>query len=181
MMRIVFFFFLISPFLSKAAEDCDLVAAFSQTYFEEPHYKCGLCFKNIYRFIGTLPQLLRAKAQVIIIQQHSKGLKPLRPREEVHRWGYHVVLDVEGKIFDYDFGKSPRILEKRTYFETMFEKPPRGNPIHVRIIPAEDYMFLNKVVQNPVTGIPTKLEIRWFTDYSEPLYPSQMLDSYLKE
>jgi hypothetical protein len=37
-----------------------------------------------------------------------------------NNWYHHVVLELDGEIYDFDFGNQPSVLEKELYFEIMF-------------------------------------------------------------
>jgi hypothetical protein len=49
--------------------------------------------------------------------QTSKGMRNL-PGE--NNWYHHVVLELDGYIYDFDFGNSPMVLPVKAYFEKMF-------------------------------------------------------------
>jgi hypothetical protein len=42
-------------------------------------------------------------------------------------WYHHVVLEMDGFIFDYDFTNSPTVLSKKQYFDSMFFNELRSN------------------------------------------------------
>ena len=119
----------------------DLTKIF-ETNFDK-HYSYGRCGDNIMRLLAAARKegIALYSAQIVEIEnggfsvfgmvnaewvRESGKLNPLRedggrrnlPGER--NWYHHVVLEMDGYIFDYDFGNEPMILTKQEYFSKMF-------------------------------------------------------------
>lgn len=54
--------------------------------------------------------------------EHTRG----RNGPEDRNWYFHAVLEMDGLVYDYDFGITPRVVSVQEYFKVMFlsEKEP---------------------------------------------------------
>jgi hypothetical protein len=121
-----------------------LSALFNRTF--TTNYVSGRCGENILRLVTDADRAGINFYNAKIIQLENKGfsvfgmlnvemaresgrLNPAYPASSTFRnlpgernWYHHVVLEMDGLIFDYDFGNAPKIIPVADYFEQMFLK-----------------------------------------------------------
>jgi hypothetical protein len=89
-------------------------------------YKKGYCSDNVVKVLDQIESgpYKNVKANVLYIFPKSLGndLVPNNPRNPIHAWQFHAVLEVNGMIVDPDFGPSPVLIRPEKYFEKMFGK-----------------------------------------------------------
>lgn len=96
------------------------------TVFEEifeVEYKCSYCADNILTLVKAAKhaKLNLGGARVIVIVGDAQfTLLPRAARVAGSEWIYHVVLEVDGRIFDFDYRNVPTSIPVQEYFETMF-------------------------------------------------------------
>ncbi len=129
---------------------------FEKGFSDEKTYKKGACCDNICRLVSQLHEkkIDLAKARVIYILRQTKeeeGLYPQRARQGIAIWNFHVVLELDGKIYDFDYS-DPTPVPAHDYFMQMFHFSATGKPptkeereallkaISLRVIPAKEYL-----------------------------------------
>lgn len=83
----------------------------------------------------------------LLPQPTSDGMK-FEPGET--NWEFHVVLELDGEIFDFDFGNKPVVANVQDYFDKMFLEEQKGKfnvmpgqklaDYKVIVISAQDYI-----------------------------------------
>jgi len=107
---------------------------FRETFFRE--YAARYCGKNIQRFVTRMQSDDAAQANVLTIRNEGgswfglvRALKARDARdtpdgvqlfENDRNWEFHVVLEHQGKIFDFDYGIQPKVVPVEEYFHTMY-------------------------------------------------------------
>ncbi len=108
------------------------------------HYESGRCGQNILRLLSSADKngINLGNANIVEItnggysvfglvnveQARESGRRnpdvnsPFRNLPGERNWYHHVVLEMDGFIFDFDFTNSPTVLSKTQYFELMFLK-----------------------------------------------------------
>jgi hypothetical protein len=99
----------------------------------ETGYEPRFCGKNIKNFVAKLPPAEMEGAKVLGIENkgfsyfgmvramHARDTKgDGTPYATDRNWHHHVVLEKEGKIYDFDFGLEPKVLPVPEYFSQMF-------------------------------------------------------------
>lgn len=122
----------------------ELKKIFEKTF--STHYAQGGCMNNIMRLVkeAQLKSIDLRRAQVLEIKntgfsvfgrlnaELARDSGSPAPAGSAFRylagetnWSYHVVLELDGYIFDYDFTNAPTVLPKEKYAELMFlqERP----------------------------------------------------------
>jgi hypothetical protein len=83
---------------------------FAKGFADDNIYKKGACCDNICRFVSQLHDqkidLSKARVLYILKQSDEEGLYPQRSRQGIAIWGFHVVLELDGKIYDYDHAEA---------------------------------------------------------------------------
>ena len=120
---------------------------------------------------------------VKVLKARSKG-RPIsggNPRTQRNpgesNWYHHVVLEHEGKIWDFDFMNEPTVLKASEYFEHMFlhgeEKSrmpvdPKDKLLEyvVEKVPAEDYF------RNGSESTPQKMMLHEYLGLEMPPQPA---------
>lgn len=139
------------------AGTCD--ETFTQLFYSS--YRPGCCYENIWNFTRSLSekQVDLSHAKVILLFIPEETLVALDTRDAWKEWKFHLVLENEGVIYDFDFTPTPAPLDFGTYFESMFkaksdawglDKQP--DKIRVYELKAEDYF---QRYQNADLGRPT--------------------------
>lgn len=135
-----------------------LEAEFREAFFRD--YEARKCGQNIRRFLTRVEDKgMLDGAKVLGIE--NKGFsyfglvramhtRDTNNRGEMrvtdHNWYHHVVLEKDGRIFDFDFGITPTVANSEEYFETMFfecDKVPRERKLddyQVQVIDAREYL-----------------------------------------
>lgn len=115
---------LLSVLLGTAlgTERCEkLLTVFEEIY--ELEYRCFYCGDNILTLVRAAKQakLNMGGARVlIIIGGLESSLVPRQARMPGATWTYHVVLEVDGRIFDFDYRNVAVSVPINEYFDTMF-------------------------------------------------------------
>ncbi len=117
-------------------------------------YAPGRCADNILRLIvaARAAGISLKDSRVLLMENLGGSLfgymnvelarDEYEPRER--QWSYHVVLEHDGMIFDFDYTNQPRVESIATYFERMFldEDPKPRNGFFVgREIKLNEYGF----------------------------------------
>ena len=149
-------------------------------------YRERFCFQNIVDYIHLLNEhridLTRAKLIKMTNEGtsvfgfvHAEWTRPLdlnRPPREKN-WYYHVILEIDGLIADFDFSNRPEMLSREDYFERMFlhdQKDPSGMRLYAgRERKLQDYKL---------TITPAHL---FLPSSSEEDIQKQSIDLYLKD
>ena len=99
-------------------------------------YKAQQCQENIRRFIKAAKEAGYDFSYAKVIVLRNKGISALgqvnarfarssnmniSPRER--NWRFHVFLERDGLIYDFDYSNQPQILSVKDYFEKMFFNP----------------------------------------------------------
>jgi hypothetical protein len=74
------------------------------------------------------------------------GLRQL-PGES--NWYHHVVLELDGEIYDFDFGNRPSVLAKEYYFEKMFLNDKKKSEGGEHYIGREEKMKTYEILVRP--------------------------------
>lgn len=113
--------------VATLANHQELTALFTKNY--EAHYESGECGFNIKRLLRAAEenQIPIAHARVLTIANKGFSLFGLVNVEAArgHRdgeknWYYHVFLEYDGKIYDYDFTDEANVKPVSEYFQAMF-------------------------------------------------------------
>ena len=135
--RVLFCLILVS---SASAETCDVILKkySSRHVLKAKDPKCyspGSCHLNILRLYKSIAQELGYRDEdirVLILYRPSfdNGLIPVKAnstkmfKDGNRGWGFHVVLEYQGKVYDFDYQhKREDIPNLRDYFVSMFSPP----------------------------------------------------------
>lgn len=144
---------------SAAAEPPSVVErTFRESFFED--YQARYCGQNIKHFLTKLPEAELEGAKVLGIE--NKGfswfgmVRAMQARDTKgngepyvtdRNWYHHVVLEKDGKIFDFDYGIVPSTPGVQEYFDKMFfEKDDKVRPAdklkdyELQVIDAREYV-----------------------------------------
>jgi len=135
---------------------------FKEAFFAD--YEARYCGQNIKRFLTKLPEAELEGARVLGIE--NKGfswfgmVRALHARDTKNNgepfvtdrnWYHHVVLEKDGKIFDFDYGIVPSTPGVQEYFDKMFfQKDDKVRPeekmkdYEVQVIDAREYVAGDK-------------------------------------
>jgi hypothetical protein len=130
-------------------------------------YNEGFCDQNIRRLIkaATMQSDFDPKhATVLWLTSKYVTIWPTNRRYGGGPWSYHVTIESNGKIFDFDYGRRPKVIPVEDYFKKMFS----GSPFEMQ----PEYLF--------VTAIPAEAYLKADTDDLSQ-YPVFELNSYLQE
>lgn len=143
-MKKISFVLLLSFTTSLFASVPEMSRLFGQTFTS--NYVPGRCGDNIFRLVSAADNkgLNYYNANILIIEnlglsvfgmlnvewaRLSGALDPAYPATSPFRslpgernWYHHIVLEMDGVIYDYDFGNTPQVLSKADYFDKMFLK-----------------------------------------------------------
>jgi hypothetical protein len=148
--------------LASSSEDEKLEAVLAFVFKNEAakfgwpaNYKSLWCPTNVFNLLRRLDEasvdLSGAKVWYIIPPEHGAA-SVIHPRAArsgddgpVSEWGFHVVVELEGRILDLDFTSRPDVESIVDYAAVMWHKGPLavatdGQPLLVREIPALDYL-----------------------------------------
>ena len=73
----------------------------------------------------------------LVRAEFARGSGPLANSPQPHgirwypggtNWQFHAVLELDGLIYDFDFGNEPKVLRVAEYFEQMFLNEKENNP-----------------------------------------------------
>lgn len=135
------------------SEPCDrlLVAYQKASEWACEKYQPELCGDNIFRLVSKVAESAGesaiSKAKVhYIFNRNFDLLRPLNTPKPVPGWKYHVVLETENGIYDFDSSdfikKKSRPIPLRRYVELMFGdlySPALENIVTV-VVPARDVL-----------------------------------------
>lgn len=146
-----------------------VVDRFREVFFRD--YEERMCGQNIRRFITQFPDPKQLEgAKVLGIE--NKGLsyfgmvRAMNTRDTNSKgelrvtdknWYHHVVLEKDGKIFDFDYGIAPQAPGVEEYFETMFLKCDKVRPAEklkdyrIQVIEAQEYASARKDTSTQVS------------------------------
>jgi len=168
---------------------------FASKYADQEIYKLDWCCDNIYRLLGEYAKagLDVSNMNVLyLIPEAKKGtVQPLQPRDmkvQGGGWYYHVILERDGMIYDFDFQTQPIVVPLREYFSSMYEyfrlTPERverrflgfqkkipSTRLLVRVIPAQDY--LRDYKKEGSFGFYRNLENSYYPTFTVPEYLMQ--------
>lgn len=112
-----------APANPKSPED-----EFRETFFTE--YAARYCGRNIENFVSRLDPEVAENAKAIVLRNEGfwqvralqcrdwKSSGELVVRDK--NYGFHCILEHQGKIYDFDYGIEPSVVPVKDYFETMF-------------------------------------------------------------
>lgn len=130
---------------------------FRETFFSE--YAARFCGRNIQRFVTRLSPEDAAQANVLSIRNQGGSwfgyVRALQARDAKgagelfvndRNWEFHVVLEHQGKIYDFDYGIEPKCVGVEEYFHDMYlsgdeyVKPERKlDGYSIQVTPALEY------------------------------------------
>jgi hypothetical protein len=135
---------------------------FREVFFRD--YEESKCGQNIRRFIVQFPQPEHLEgAKVLGIE--NKGFSYFGLARVMHardtnfkgemrttdkNWYHHVVLEKDGRIYDFDYGITPQAPTVEEYFEKMFLSCDKVRPheklkdYQVQVIDAQEYARADK-------------------------------------
>lgn len=169
---------------------------FEEEFKNRKTYCAGYCDENIYTFLAKLQTegINISQAQVLIVLYDStltdlansytkRSLKPQKARSPEAAplgWTYHVILQVEGRIYDFDYGRQAMAPSLKDYFNSMWvgTMPFSFNPlerIKMRAIPAQEYLKKYEV-QNPDSFREMRFDETHYPHVSVEEYLSKQLD-----
>ena len=178
---IALFIFTISNSWSQIPQtirDC-----FKTSFTSSAIYKDGWCnrnTKNLYLkcfapidIDGHVIYILSVnKPSDIVSDSPQQSIFPLRARNNVRSWAFHVILESMGHIFDLDYTQNPKISTVSEYFQQMFGVSAKnGQKMVIRVVPALEYAeSYDDVDQN----------WNYYINNPEGFYSLQDVLSYLK-
>lgn len=116
---------------------------FTEGFYSSEHYESGKCGVNIMNLLERAEQAGVDISRAHILEITNKGftgfglvtaehvrqrgrLNPDYPASGLRylpgnmNWDFHAVLELDGNIYDYDFGNEPQVVSIPEYFEKMF-------------------------------------------------------------
>lgn len=167
--KFVIFLFLISN-VSFAQKNPELLRQFKTDFTK--YYVENQCGSNILGFLG------RAETKGIninnahILEISNKGFSlfglinaefaresgRLNPNSGIDgirnlpgetNWYHHVVLEMDGEIYDFDFGNSPVVLPVKAYFEKMFLDDKKASEGGERYIGRDEKLKTYEILVRP--------------------------------
>ncbi len=170
--------------------DSTISNIFKRTYLDE-YTKGGHCYFNIWNFVNSLKyekgvDLNKANVLYIIPEKYKIKKKTtfevLKNRQDdKDKFRFHVVFELHGKIYDYDYSSKPNVLDVEQYFEEMFNisisnQDSAYSGILIRKVPALEYhQNYSKVTKSGAfyDGV-------YYVKDSEGKYPIVKAEQYLK-
>jgi hypothetical protein len=134
---------------------------FAETFRDRNAYCAGFCDDNVHGFLLKLQKeridlsqvrvLLLLYNSAITTQEgalQSRSLKPesaRSPESAPQGWTYHVLVEYQGRIYDFDYGLRPEAPLARDYFQKMWIGSWRYQfnqleRIMMRAIPAQEFL-----------------------------------------
>ena len=146
-----------------------LEARFREAFFTD--YEARFCGKNIRRFVVNAPDSLEMEgAKVLAIENkgcswfgmvramHARDVKGNgEPYATDRNWYHHVILEKDGRIYDFDYGITPQAPTVQDYFEKMFLNCDKVRPhqkladYELQVIDAREYGDAKKDTSSKVT------------------------------
>lgn len=128
-------------FQSASASASGLDEVFASSYYT--HYEAGQCGGNIMALITRADKAGIDVSRAKILQIRNEGFSVFGMVNAEHardkgrvlaqttpeglrfapgetNWDFHVVLELDGEIYDFDFGNTPVIAKVDDYFQKMF-------------------------------------------------------------
>ncbi len=144
---------------SDKTEKCAVAEAFQET-FHTDLYQSRKCGENIRRLLERVSNSEDFKdAKVLGIKNEGVSYFGMvrathvrssnnqgQPRTTDMNWYHHVVLEKDGKIYDFDFGVEPQAPTVEEYFQTMFfddtkvKAQEKKNGYSIQVIEAQEYL-----------------------------------------
>jgi hypothetical protein len=143
--------------LPASEPDGTVADRFREAFFRD--YQERMCGQNIRRFLTQFPDPDKLQgAKVLGIE--NKGfsyfglVRAMNTRDTNFQgelrvtdknWYHHVVLEKDGRIFDFDYGITPQTPTVEEYFDTMFLQCDKVRPheklkdYQVQVIDAQEY------------------------------------------
>ena len=114
------------PSIAKADDSVNLKQLFTTQFVSG--YQPKECGRNIMAFVELAAQKQIPMESASILHITNRGQTELdavwglqaRGGRGAERWIFHVVLESDGLIFDFDYGNSPNPVPTGEYFRTMF-------------------------------------------------------------
>lgn len=136
-------------------------------------YQAMWCPRNVQSLVARMVEsgVDVSEAEVLYLvpdPERAMVLFPQRSRATVNgvvkEWAFHVVLAMNGMIFDLDFTEQPTSISAKEYFASMW--PQDSLPL-VRSISAADYL-------QAYSG-----HWSWFAHIADSVYPAASVSTYL--
>lgn len=137
MKKIVSAVLLIQSLSFSALASPEMTRLFSDTYGS--NYVARQCYQNVVRLLQLAEKQRLNINNANLLRITNKGFSALglvnaefarsklSPTET--NWEFHAVLELDGLIYDYDFGNRPVVAPVKEYFEKMFlNEKPQGAP-----------------------------------------------------
>lgn len=128
-----YLFFLISSVAWGATPAKELEKLFAQHFHN--HYVDGRCGDNILKFARAIPD--PEGLHIVVIEnkgfsvfgmvnaETTRGERFKKPAVVESNWYHHVVLlDGDGRVYDFDYHITPTVMPIEEYIETMFLEEP---------------------------------------------------------
>lgn len=165
------------PTFASSALHAEFVASFHSGYVR------GRCAENIRNLILRLRaqgvDLSRARVAVItnggyhfsVTHRRNSGDRLQNPQGEIKfapgiaKFSFHVILENEGKVYDYDFGNAPQVTSIKQYIKTMFWDEPQvtqytgletlaqRRDYKIAFVPAEKFLELRNTGEAPLLDL----------------------------
>jgi hypothetical protein len=130
-------------------------------------YDQGWCHRNIRNFMNHLEQgrfdISEARA-LIIYHKKDDSFLPLNARNKVLKpWFFHVVMELDGEIYDFDFMTTPTVLPAKQYFKKILGfTSPKSNFVFKRLTPDQFRSLPNSFFMEYSRFEESTLELDWF-------------------
>lgn len=113
--------------------------------FNTKQYQAGNCDDNIFKFVSTLKQegFDVSKMNALFISRKppiEENIASRGARNGPTTWRFHVVLQVDQSIFDFDFGDDGGVNPLEPYFLYMFEPFKDLTNVRLQVIDGESYI-----------------------------------------
>lgn len=167
---------------AASPQDVERMKQLFATHFAAPAiYQPGDCGNNIMSFINLAARsgidlrdatIIRFKNEgddnfgMVLAYPARNGRGPGAPGQRF--WDFHVVMDYDGWVFDFDFTNGPLVLKRGQYVPMMFMPPTDDSGASenmvfprylVEALSAGDYQALRRNPRAPGIGwIPMTLE-----------------------
>jgi hypothetical protein len=77
------------------------------------------------------------------------GVDGIRNLPGENNWYHHVVLEMDGEIYDFDFGNAPVVLPVKVYFEKMFLDDKKSSEGGERYIGRDEKLKTYEILVRP--------------------------------
>ncbi len=143
----------------KAESQSEISRIFAESYHSPEIYEERQCGSNIRRLLGRLPESELAGAKVLGITNkgftyfglvralHTRDTdREGNPRTTDKNWHHHVVLEKDGRIFDFDYGTEALTPTVKEYCDTMFfsdtkvKAEKKKTDYELQVIDAREYL-----------------------------------------